>query len=314
MAGTMVSSRATAHDEGLSRDARLRQGAGRARDPGVVGARRPHQERLRPLRGGGLLGARARHVPRQDGQRARRRRQALHGAQHRPGREGPARRRHVPGPAIPRRPSSARSASAWAASSRSSPATLNPSIGAVRQLLRHPSEREARLLEALGPGARALRREGRLRDAQSAREAWTRRSRRRASSRRSTSIRASTTRSSTTSGRTPTTRPRPRTPGGARWLLPPASEVASDGKTEPGSPKAPRSDVRSKRRLRLSRPRRRLSSSALPGGRRRPHPSVALSFFSALASFFAFSFGVSGPVHQLEDHHRRAVAGPRCPP
>ena len=42
---------------GLSGHARRRQGPGRARDPGVVGPGRPHQERVRPLRGRRLLGA-----------------------------------------------------------------------------------------------------------------------------------------------------------------------------------------------------------------------------------------------------------------
>ncbi len=60
-----------------------RQGSGRDRDPGVVGPRAAHQERLRPLRRRGVHGARAGHVPRQDRQRARRSRQALHGPQHR---------------------------------------------------------------------------------------------------------------------------------------------------------------------------------------------------------------------------------------
>ena len=117
--------------DGLSRHPGLRQGPGRARDPGVVGPRGPHQERVRPLRGRGLLGAGARHVPRPDGDRARRRRQALHGAQHRAGREGPARAPPSTWPTTPRRRSSARSASAWAASSRSSRPPLNPNVGAV---------------------------------------------------------------------------------------------------------------------------------------------------------------------------------------
>ena len=95
-----------AHDEGLSRDPRRRQGPGRARDPGVVGPRGPHQERVRPLRGRRLLGPRARHVPRQDGERARRGGQALHGAEHRAGREGSRRAPRSTSPATPRRPSS----------------------------------------------------------------------------------------------------------------------------------------------------------------------------------------------------------------
>ena len=85
-----------------------------------------------------------------------------------------------------------------------------------RELLRHPSQREARLLQALGPGARTLRREGRVRDAAGGQATSTRRSRRPASSRRSTSTRTWTTPSSTTRTRTPTTRPPPTTPGAAR--------------------------------------------------------------------------------------------------
>ena len=140
MAGTMVEFPATATTTaGYLATPGSGQGPGRPRDPGVVGPRRPHQERLRPLRGRGLLGAGPRHVPRQDGQRARRRRQALHGAQHRPGREGPARRRDVPGRALLDARSSARSASAWAASSPSSRRRSNPRVGRVRELLRHPS-------------------------------------------------------------------------------------------------------------------------------------------------------------------------------
>ena len=60
---------------------------------GLVAA---HQARRRPLRRRGLRGARPRHVPRPDRQRARWRREALHGPQHRPGREGPPGRRRVP--------------------------------------------------------------------------------------------------------------------------------------------------------------------------------------------------------------------------
>ena len=88
------------HDPGIPGDPAAGKG------PGVLviqewwGLVRPHQERVRPLRGRGLLGARARHVPRPDRQRAGRRRQALHGAEHRAGREGPARRRGVPAGAL----------------------------------------------------------------------------------------------------------------------------------------------------------------------------------------------------------------------
>ena len=108
------------HHGRLPRHAQERSGTRRPRDPGVVGARPPHQARLRSLRGRRLRGAGAGHVPRPDRQRARHGRQALHGAQHRPRREGPSRGRDVPRwPDRPRR-RSGRSGSAWAASSRSS--------------------------------------------------------------------------------------------------------------------------------------------------------------------------------------------------
>ena len=44
-------------------------------------------------------------------------------------------------------------------------ATLNPSVGATVNFYGIHPEREARLLEAVGPGAGALRGEGRVRDA-----------------------------------------------------------------------------------------------------------------------------------------------------
>ena len=192
-----------------------RRGPRRAGDPGVVGARPSHQARLRPLRRRGLRRARARHVPRPDRQRARRGRQALHGAQHRPRREGPARGRDVPpGPVVHEegrgggilhgRPARALRGDAQSRGRR------------VRELLRHPPERQARLREAGRARARALRRAGRLRDTHGRRGRSTPTSRRRASRPRSTSTRASTTRSSTTSAPTSTTGPPPRTPGGER--------------------------------------------------------------------------------------------------
>src|SRR5450756_2115790 len=50
----------------MVREARVGQGAGRRRDPGVVGSRAAHQGRDGPLRERGLRRARARPLPRQD--------------------------------------------------------------------------------------------------------------------------------------------------------------------------------------------------------------------------------------------------------
>ena len=121
------------------------QGPGRARDPGVVGPGGPHQESLRPLRGRRLLRPGPRHVSRPDGDRARRRRQALHGAQYRAGGEGPGRRGEVP-----RRPLLDRQAGRGgllhgrpARAVRGHHQSQHRGGGG---LLRHPSQREAGLL------------------------------------------------------------------------------------------------------------------------------------------------------------------------
>ena len=65
---------------GLPREARSREGAGRRRDPGVVGAGPAHHGRLRPVRKGGLRRRRARSLPRPDDDRARRGRTPPDGA------------------------------------------------------------------------------------------------------------------------------------------------------------------------------------------------------------------------------------------
>ena len=89
-------------------------------DPGVVGPRPPHRGRVRPVRGRGVRGARARPLPRRDHDRARRGRQADDGDEPRPGRAGHGRCRGVPPGPRRGRPatSSASPASAWAVGSR----------------------------------------------------------------------------------------------------------------------------------------------------------------------------------------------------
>ena len=208
MAGKMVEfPEQRAHREGLSGHPRLRQGPGRARDPGVVGpgaatsrtscdrfaaagfsALAPDlyhgQTATEPDAAGKLFMAlnieraekdlrRGRQVPRRPLlDRQARRGGLLHG---RPAR--PLRGLH------------------------------QPDVGRGGGLLRHPSEREAGLRQAERSGARALRREGRLRDAADRPRGGGRHQEGGQARSRSTSIRAWTTASSTTSGPTSTTRP-----------------------------------------------------------------------------------------------------------
>ncbi len=91
---------------GLPRAPRVGIGSRGRRAPGVVGHQRPDQRGVRPLRGGRVRRARARHLPRCRHERTRRSRQADDVAQHRAGGEGHvgrgrlprrARRRHVGG-------------------------------------------------------------------------------------------------------------------------------------------------------------------------------------------------------------------------
>ena len=75
----------------------------------------------------------------------------------------------LPPARTPRRPSSARWASAWGASSPSSRRTLNPAVGACVNFYGiHPNVKPD-YAKLSGPGARPLRREGRLRDARRSR-------------------------------------------------------------------------------------------------------------------------------------------------
>jgi carboxymethylenebutenolidase len=114
-----------------------------------------------------------------------------------------------------RRRSSARSASAWAASSRCSRRTLNPSVGAAVNFYGiHPNVKPD-YSKLSGPVLGLFAEKDGFVTPQVPRTP-TPPSRRPASSRRSTSTRTSTTPSSTTRTRRPTTRRRPTTPGAAR--------------------------------------------------------------------------------------------------
>ena len=150
----------------LPRRARVGLRSRRGRDPGVVGARPPHQGRVRPLRRRRIRRPGAGPLPRHHGgqHRARRGRQADDGAQRRSGGQGHERCGRPPAGARRRSPvpRSASSGSAWAAASPSLLAAHDPtrSAPACRSTASSPGRaRRARLVEARGPGARPLRRE-----------------------------------------------------------------------------------------------------------------------------------------------------------